>query len=62
MASTWAQILKLLVGRSLKKPLMFINDDLSPTIRYISFRRNLPRKEAEKERAGKVYRQASGFE
>ncbi len=34
-ASTWAQILKLLVGRSLKKPLMFINDDFSPTIRYV---------------------------
>ncbi len=28
-ASTWAQILKLLVGRGLKKPLMFITDDLS---------------------------------
>ncbi len=28
-ASTWAQILKLLVGRGLKRPLMFITDDLS---------------------------------
>ncbi len=34
-ASTWAHILKLLVGRGLKKPPMFITDDLSPTIRYV---------------------------